>query len=69
MFDEQPPEQLPGEPEVEEAFWTVRRVLYFLIILITLIAFLIYSLLYGWITTHNRYPPQPTPTVIPLEQV
>jgi hypothetical protein len=59
---------ISAEPEAEERYWTVRRILFAIVILITLIAFLIYTLVYGWVTTHPLVP-QPTPTPIVLDQV
>jgi hypothetical protein len=50
----------------DERYWTARRILFTVIILLTLLAFLVYSILYGLI---QRQPlPLPTPT-LPLNQV
>jgi hypothetical protein len=46
-----------------EPFWTLRRVILTLIIIITLVAFLAYVFLSGWLYTSSRPTPErPTPT-------
>jgi hypothetical protein len=45
--------------ELENApFWTLRRVIFTIIVIITLIAFLAYVLLSGWLYTSSRPTPE-----------
>jgi hypothetical protein len=59
MMDYQPPGGLPEEIG-EAKFWTLRRIILTIIILITLIAFLAYVLLSNYTFVARPQPPLPT---------
>jgi hypothetical protein len=61
MMDYQPPGGPPKEIG-EAKFWTLRRIILTIIILITLIAFLAYVLVANYAFVTRRLPP-PTPTL------
>ena len=51
------------EPIEERRRWTLRRIVFTILIIITLIAFLTYVLLASWLYTANAPHPRPTPTI------
>jgi hypothetical protein len=63
MFDDDF-DPIRSEDTLSESHWTLRRVIYLLIILITLIAFLVYVL------SGTFFPPAPPPILpLPRQQV
>lgn len=60
MRPEFPPEWLDETEEAPEPYWTVRRIILTIIILITLIAFLVYTL--SWVIAPPAAPIPPPPT-------
>lgn len=61
-MDFQPPEFDTPETATEEKFWTKRRIVYAVLIIITLVAFLTYVLLSGWFYTARAPAPRPVLT-------
>ena len=51
------------EPVEERRRWTLRRIIFTILVIITLIAFLAYVLLASWLYTVNAPHPHPTPTI------
>lgn len=60
-MDYLPPEDQP-EDSGEARFWTLRRIILTIVILITLVAFLAYVLLSNYALV-SRQPPPPVPTL------
>ncbi len=56
---------VPLQDDVPEPYWTLRRVIFLALVLLTLIAFLVYTL---WFLFAPATPP-PTPTPPPLRIV
>jgi hypothetical protein len=61
MMDFQPLDDQP-EDNGDAKFWTLRRIILTIIILITLVAFLVYVLLSNYAVV-SRQPPPPVPTL------
>ena len=61
-MDSQPPEFDTPETVAEEKFWTKRRIIYAVLIIITLVAFLTYVLLSGWFYAARTPAPRPVLT-------
>lgn len=61
MMNHEPPDD-ELEEIAEEKFWTLRRILFTVIVIITLISFLAYVLLSNWVFVSRPQPP-PAPTL------
>ena len=59
-------EEVLDDDELVTTYWTLRRIIYTIVILVTLIAFLIY--IFSPLLTVIFNPPTPAPITIPLDR-